>query len=262
LTAILSSPITQYFLFHTTANIGIERDVARAEEILAIPFPLPEDLPHPEMADSILHRSAERLRKLQTDLRNPNNLLKGESLVSEAQGELNELVFAYFEVSDWERKLISDTIEIFRKSSTPGSLDSDTLITTKYSKLSHRREYAETLSKTFHRWSQSGKTLQAHCTVADALGLGLITFEATDQTVDYTEEAAEDQVASLLKTLHERAITERRTTWQYIRGFVYYQPNQVNILKPLSRRHWTSTAALNDADEILTRMMEESGWRA
>jgi hypothetical protein len=92
--------------------------------------------------------------------------------------------------------------------------------------------------------------------------LGLITFEVTEQTIGYTEEAAEDPVVSLLKSLNDRAITERLTTWQYIRGFVYYQTNQVNILKPLSRRHWTSTAALNDADEILTRMMEESGWRA
>ncbi len=262
LTAILSSPITQYLLFHTTANIGIERDIARAEEILAIPFPLPEDMPNPETANSIIRRCANRLRKLQSELRNPNNLLNGESLVSDAQGDLNELVFAYFEVSDWERKLIRDTIEIFRKSSTPGSLDSDTLTTTKYSRPAHRREYASTLSETFHRWSRLGKNLQPHCAVAEGLGLALITFQVADQAKRYEEEAAEGPVVSLLKTLNDLAISQRLATWHYIRGFVYYEPNQVNILKPLTRRHWTSTAALNDADEILMRMMEESAWRA
>src|SRR5207237_10663264 len=89
LTALLSSPITQYLLFHTTANIGIERDIARAEEILAIPFPLPEEMPNPEMADSIIRQCADRLRKLQADLRNANNRLKGEPWQRGAGGNLD-----------------------------------------------------------------------------------------------------------------------------------------------------------------------------
>jgi hypothetical protein len=32
LTAVLSSPLSQYLLFHTTANIGIERDIVRLEK--------------------------------------------------------------------------------------------------------------------------------------------------------------------------------------------------------------------------------------
>ena len=41
-----------------------------------------------------------------------------------------------------------------------------------------------------------------------------------------------------------------------------YESDCVHILKPINRRHWTRTAALNDADDILTRMMEADGWGA
>ena len=80
LTAVLSSPLTQYLLFHTTANIGIERDIARLEEILELPFPLPEDTRNPQRSETILRSCAKRLRKLNKDLRN-ENLLLHDSLV-------------------------------------------------------------------------------------------------------------------------------------------------------------------------------------
>ena len=56
LTAVLASPLAQYVLFHTTANIGIERDIARLEEMLELPFPLPEDMPNKDHCQTIVRR--------------------------------------------------------------------------------------------------------------------------------------------------------------------------------------------------------------
>ncbi|MDX6446932.1 MAG: hypothetical protein QOH71_4006 [Blastocatellia bacterium] len=257
LTAYFNSDLAQYLIFHTSANIGIERDIVRLEEILALPFPLPDDASDSNSKEIIISKCAEILRQQYSQY--SNNLFSRTDLFN---SEAAELVYEYFQVSWWERQLIEDTVGMFRPSSTPGSLDSEMLTTIQYSSPLNRREYADTLSETFQGWSRSPKTLQAHCTVADDLGLGLLTFQITDQSTPYTEETAEGPVVSILKTLNDLAITQTSTTWNYIRGFVHYESNQVNILKPLTRRHWTRTAALNDADEILTRMMEESGWRA
>jgi hypothetical protein len=260
LTAVLSSPLTQYLLFHSTANIGIERDIARLEEILDLPFPLPADMPDPERCHAILHSCAQRLRKLRSDLQKSSNLLRHTGLVQDAQHELYELVCQYFEISDWERYLIKDTVEIFRPSSTPASLESDKLITAKFSTFAHRREYAQTLVKTFRGWSRTNRHLWSHGTIGNKTGLGVITFGIGDKATPYAEAPLEDGVAQVLDNI--RNTTARNgSSFSRLRGFALYEPDQVHILKPLSRRYWTRTAALNDADEILTRMMKESGWR-
>ena len=173
---------------------------------------------------------------------------------------LNKLVYDYFTVCGWERQLIEDTVNMFRPSSTPGSLDSKKLLTVQRSTPTHREEYAETLIKTFRGWSRVQKALWTQCALASDLGLALITLGIGGRSREYKESPSEPRVASVLEKL--RDVTARDgSVARVLRGFVLYEPDRVHILKPLARRHWTNTAALNDADEILTRMMEEDGWR-
>ena len=260
LTAVLSSPLAQYLLFHTTANIGIERDIARLEEILGLPFPLPEDMRDPQRSRTILHSCAQRLRKLRGDLQKPSNLLRQADVVEETKHELYDLICQYFEISYWERYLIDDTVGIFRPSSTPGSLDSCQLITAKNSTPAHRKEYAQTLVKTFRGWTRTKRHLWSQGSVAPRTGLALITLGIDDKARPYVEQSLEDEVQRTLKTIQTTTARDG-SIFSRLRGFALYEPDRVHILKPLNRRHWTRTAALNDADDILTRMMEENGWR-
>lgn len=260
LTAVLSSPLAQYLLFHTTANIGIERDIARLEEILELPFPLPEDMRDPERSQTILHSCAQRLRKLRGDLQKPSNLLRQAEVVEEAKHELYDLICQYFEISGWERYLIDDTVDVFRPSSTPASLDSAQLITAKNSTPAHRKEYAQTLVKTFRGWTRTKRHLWSQGNVAPRTGLALITLGIDDKPKPYVEQFLEDEVQRTLKAIQSAAARDG-SIFSRLRGFALYEPDRVHILKPLNRRYWTRTAALNDADDILTRMMEENGWR-
>lgn len=262
LTAMLSSPLTQYLLFHTTANIGVERDIARLEEILELPFPLPEDMPDPKRSSRIIRSCADILRNLRAELQKPTNLLNQATVVRDAQNELYRMICEYFEISDWERLLIQDTVDVFRPSSTPSSLESDKLITGKPSTRHDRQLYAETLSKTFQGWSRTKRTLWSEVSVAREMGLALITFGIGDHRANpYTETAVEYRVTRALDRIRQ---TTRRngTLFRCLRGFAIYEPDRVHILKPLNLRHWTRSAALNDADEILVQMLEEDGWHA
>jgi uncharacterized protein YifE (UPF0438 family) len=261
LTAVLSCPLTQYLLFHTTANIGVERDIARTEEILELPFPLPENMPDPKRSETLLRACAKRLRKLRDELKKSKNSLKGDELVSEAQSELYEFVCDYFQISQWEQELIEDTVKIFRPSSTPGAMDSDGLLTVRPANFTQRKQYADTLIKTFRGWTHTNKYLWAEGNVAEQIGLALITMGLADVGSKYAESKAEDRISSVLDQLREASTQRETTSFHYLRGFVLYESDRVHVLKPLNRRHWTRTAALNDADEILTRMMEEGGWR-
>ena len=259
LAAVLSSPLAQYLLFHTTANIGIERAIAHLEEILELPFPLPEDMPDPKRSEAILRSCAERLRRLHSDLNMPENLLIGESLVQEAHSDLDGFVCKYFEICPWEQQLITDTVEVFRPSSTPSSVESDKLLTARPSTSNDRAAYAETLVKTFQDWSSTKLHLWASTSIANRLGVAVITFGIGSEPLQYVESLSDDSLDDVLAAIRKSSATNG-SLFSRLRGFIFYESDRVHILKPINRRHWTRTAALNDADEILARMMEEDGW--
>jgi hypothetical protein len=181
--------------------------------------------------------------------------------VGDAKMELYEYVCDYFQICQWERQLIEDTVNVFRPSSTPGSIESEGLITSHPSTFAQRKQYADTLIRTFRSWSRTNKQLWAEGNVAVDVGLGLITMGIADVGVRYTESRAEERVANVLQELCDASAGPKTASYHYLRGFALYEPERVHVLKPLNLRHWTRTAALNDADEILTRMMGEGGWR-
>lgn len=261
LAAYLASPLSQYLLFHATANIGIERDYACLEEILELPFPLPEHTRDPELSQSIVDDCAEILRTLRKQLSDDANLLQRDSLTADAKRKLTEAVYKYFNICQWERELIEDTVDIFRPSSTPSSLNSLKLVTASISKKTHRKEYAQVLARTFRDWTSSTrKHLSTQGLIAERAGLAVVTLIVGDAKHPYAETAADQQVEDLLDRIRSSTSGEANTLFKPLRGFAFYESDRVHILKPLTRRHWTSTAALNDADAILTQMMEENGW--
>lgn len=262
LTAVIASPLAHYLLFHTTANIGIERDKAHLGEVLELPFPLPEDLPNQEPRQAILSKCANLLRTLKRDLSTQKNLLRHDSLVEETQQKLNKLVYEYFGICDWERYLIEDTFKIFRPSSTPSSLDSENLVTAKPSDEAHRKLYADTLVSTFRGWTRTKENLWAEGHLASKSGLAMVTFGVGGKARVYKESKAEERIEEVLAKIRKSSTRTEGSLFRCLRGFIFYEDEKVHLLKPLSRRHWTRTAALNDADEILAHMMKEDGWGA
>jgi hypothetical protein len=81
-----------------------------------------------------------------------------------------------------------------------------------------------------------------------------------DTLHDYTETIAEEEVEKLIAQIQKGASGKANTLFVPLRGVAHYGRDRVHVLKPITVRNWTCTAALNDADEILTQMMEEKGW--
>jgi hypothetical protein len=262
LTSVLSSPLSQYFLFHTSANIGIERDKVHLKEVLSLPFPLPEDMPKRNRSQTIMEECAALLRNLKSELLKPENLLKRESLVQQTKKKLDKQVYDYFGICEWERHLIEDTVNIFRPSSTPASLDAEKLYTVKPSTPNDRKLYADALVSTFRGWTRTKEALWAESCVAPKSGLAFATFGVGGKAKEYKETEAEKRVDNLLERIRKSSSHPEGTVFHCLRGFVFYEGTKVHLLKPLNLRHWTRTAAINDADEILSHMMKEDGWYA
>lgn len=263
LMTVLSSPLAQYMLFHTTANIGIERDIARLEELLQLPFPLPEQMADREGSQHIVRECASLLRKIKNKQTDSENLFQHNLFSQEIVAQLNAYVYEYFGICEWERYLIEDTVALFRPSSTPHSINATTLLTAQPSRPEDRQNYANTLVSTFKGWIRTDAELWTQNVVAPKSGLALMSFGAGEkpQSLQSGQEVpAEERIENILKRIREASALPAGTVFQCLRGFALYEGTTVHLLKPIHRRHWTRTAALNDADSILTHMMSEGGW--
>lgn len=262
LAAVVMSSLAKYFLFHTAANWGSERDKVHLTELLRLPFPLPESCRDQARAERIVADVAKRVREAHKCIaKAPLNLTEREAEVSAAKQEIEPLVFEYFGVTATEKILIEDTVTWFIPSSTPGTLDGD-IPTLDDSGVEERTAYANQLCQTINTWGRGkGQLLSARGCIAEDLGLSLLVLTKGKTKTEYTEAAAPAEVATAIAAI-EQAITEEGHKLAYARGFTLYEPNRAYVLKPLARRHWTRTAALNDADAMLAARLEPDSPRA
>ncbi len=258
LTAVLNSPLCLYFLFHTTANLGIERETALLDEYMRVPFPLPEQTRRPEVSREIVKKVAARLRDARKALGNQFQLAgQRDHIIEEAKADATKLVFDYFQLSTWERQLVEDTVEIFRRSATPDSLDGDipTLRRTKPSQIDWHRHYADLICSTINNWAKRQPwKVEAGLQVSSSLGLGLLTLRRTEEPSSFQEKVAGADFERILERL-QRVSIQQGGRISYLRGFALIEARSIHILKPLTVRHWTRTAALNDADSLVAQML-------
>lgn len=90
----------------------------------------------------------------------------------------------------------------------------------------------------------------------------MLTFGVGGKGPAKFEKTAEERVEKLLSELRDGSALDEGTIFRTMRSFAFYDGTKVHLLKPLNRRHWTRTAAQNDADAIIAHMMEEGGWGA
>jgi len=169
-------------------------------------------------------------------------------------------VLKYFQLADWERDLVADTASIFMDSAAPASFEYEKLITLQPSDEKQRAEYAATLVGTFRKWSKQARNLAVEGAIASRSKLGLLSLGFAAKARPYTERAAEERVERVLARVQAESALSSGSVFQRQRAFALFEDDAVHILKPLVRRSWTRTAALNDADEIVARMMEDGGW--
>ena len=259
-TAALQSDLAQYYWFHTSANIGVERDIVRIQEFLDLPFPRPENLKKPNLARDIAHKVADLIRqhknKLESMSRQNHPFFdpKREELAAAMREELNTLVVEYYDLSSRERILLDDTLAVSRKSATPHSLNSE-IGTLRSSRFEERKIYSDYFCRTVNGWAyRSKEKLQARGCVCLNSGLCLISLSRSSQPKSYSETEVNAEFEAVLKRIADEA-QAKYPGIIYLRGFSLIEDTAIHILKPLAYRHWTRTMALNDADEIMGELM-------
>ncbi len=289
LTAYLKSSLAPYYLFHNSANWGTERDKVHLDELLSLPFPLPESGYARSNAKSIVRRVANRIRKYKTEIETlvqatekecakfalepdaeddrREELLSERRLKSnELKEELNPLIYEYFGLIDQEIVLVEDTVSVLVPSITPAKRSdvkvsqqsiSDNDTATYQEGL---RFYAECIAYTLNQWAKergSSERVKVTGGVDQEHGLALVSLERCRREAAFKKVTFSEELARRFSELQELSI-DRRGTLDYLKGMIVFEKREIHIAKPANVVNWTRTAALNDAAEIFGRIKESN----
>ncbi|MCX6868186.1 MAG: N-6 DNA methylase [Verrucomicrobia bacterium] len=281
LAAYLRSRLARYFVFHTSANIGMERDKVHLDEVLNLPFFLPgQDGGVSPDAENLIKLVAARFRTLQKKMSDEARKLKesadpenfrlkhtNEGTLEEerkkwlagwavktakVQAEVEPLIYKYFGLVEQEIALVEDTINISDKSDTPGTLDTP-MPTLEPIDAMGLHDYARMLGDTLRSWSLN-KALSTNLIAGanEETGLAVLRVEQTRNAAAFHTAPLTDDLANAVKRIEEAATTDNGTL-VYLRDETWwFEGPAITIAKPALRGRWTRTAAINDAAEIYT----------
>ena len=225
-----------------------------------MPFPLPEDTRKPDVARDIARQAAVALRALKARLESPSlrdsPFFDGERerLVVETKTQLAPLILDYYGLNGRERILLEDTVNVYMESATPTSIWSK-VPALRDSTEPERRIYSDYFCRTINTWAhRSPDKISSVARVCPKSGLCLLTITRTAQPKAYVELPTDAEFNSVIKRIAEAA-QEKYPGITYLRSFFLVEDDVVHMLKPLGYRHWTKTAALNDADEVMGELM-------
>ena len=254
--AIIGSDVARYFLFHTSTSWGVERDQIHPNEFKSIPFPLPENTSSPSRSRRIVSEIAAHT--LDAEVMLEDSLLGWDELKSGVRQQLNSRILDYFGLSKDERSLISDTIEYSIPSIAPSSFDSRV----PYWRAADQRHlslYTSTLVDTLRSWTmESGYYIDGTFHVSSSADINIVVVtrskSKTSSPTRTDEVGFEDALTRLAVLLRSRG-----SHLSFRKSMRIFERDRISIVKPATIRNWTSTAALSDADELISSILSSGG---
>jgi hypothetical protein len=290
LTLYLSSKLSRYYAFHTSANLAAERDKVHLAEVLQLPFFLPGDPAGPSDAAEILkdiaslsrkHRDecVKRVRLLEkrlgqsppaindwfaeNDPQTTSNLFakwREETVASveRLKSAVEPLIYRYFGLTDQDMVLVEDTCSIFDKGDTPPSMESARHIPALRPIVvdSGLSDYAEMICATLNGWADSSMNVVAQIAVHPASGLALVELAQSKTSKPVGIMADSAGVIEAAHRLQSASASKVGRTLEFRRHGWYFDGKRILIVKPARLGEWTRTAALNDAAELYAHIVK------
>jgi hypothetical protein len=236
--AALSSSLAFYYYFHTSMSWGVEaQPQVRKGDLLEFPLPMLQTEHARQLRNEVV-----RL----VDGVSPSGSVEAyRDSILERRDEINRVILECYELDEWEADLVTDCERHLSKlvyGQTTGPWKP-------HEKQNDCRDYVQRLTSALNRWTRQG-VVSGKAYVSDEAGLGLVVLhrEAGDggNVVEVLDD--DDQLARLLREVH--LLLKKRGSSRPARDVMVFEGTSLYMTKPLQRRCWTRTAALNDADMI------------
>ena len=254
LAAYLCSPVAKYFLFHTSSNWGVSRQEVHVEELLRLPFPLPDVTLVPQRAWEIVREIARVVTSAMETATEP--FVDREGVVRAVRGSTEALIDEYFDILPTEKVVIDDAVRVIIPSVRPTRRRPIVPTIDPSNEELQRDDYVNRLCETLNGWAKSGPFIvQGRADASARLGIGVAVLQKI--RIGGVASMPPKDLGDLLSALnHLRNLTSQKlNTLELIRGAKVFDRDSLYIVKPIGQRFWTQTAALNDADEVASTIL-------
>jgi SAM-dependent methyltransferase len=253
LAVVIGSRLFRYLAFHGGSNFGVEREQFHVYETMALPFLLPDHELAASRAQEVISEAAGIVKEIER-ASTAKTLRDPDDVVEAAWPRLQPLVEEYFSVTEAERILVDDTLTLYQPSIHRSSFDGD-IPALAFPDASDRQRYADTLCDVLSRRTRKqGVKICVQGMVSRALNLLFVTVVFAGERRCYVETSCEEEFWKALGRVAEAA-QRKNGPFSYLRGFSYFEPDRLHMLKPATMRNWSRSAALNDADAIFEHLV-------
>jgi len=255
LSVALKSDVIQYYLFHTSANWGTERDKVLFYELLRAPFMPPQATTDPKKSSAIVSEVGQQIKALSRDIQKGKYYGGGRhDVVEELRNELESFICQYYDIDEYEQILVEDTVNYIIPSITPGPNPRKEVKTLMHVNAKQRQTYTETLCKMLNIHARTGRKVEGYVVKSDSQAVVLVS-RVKGTPSPYHEKTAPGEMRRVLNRI-DTLVEARRGGFVYYRNLKIFDQDHIYIVKPMTFRSWMRTTALNDADEIASAVLK------
>ncbi len=252
LTLLLNSSLIAWILFHHSSVMAMERDKVPQNELLAIPYPSPENMSDKNKARSAFNDGVKLMDKL---LGQRDALLRTE--VTEYINEIDNIIYRYFDLDETDITLVEDALHHFfpsmqRRAKTK-NLPSLWIDTTEHD----WKLYGEHLSKALTEWL-SGSSRAVTELVGSSSDLAVISIRLTENTaIPLFQSNSNQDMDAILEKIWKVLPSKLPGNFQLIPDLRVFIDDVLYLVKPRKRRFWLGSTALADADAIAAELLSQ-----
>ncbi|MFC1750511.1 class I SAM-dependent DNA methyltransferase [Pseudomonadota bacterium] len=250
LTVLLNSSLVAWFLFHHSSNTGMERDKVHQEQLLDIPFPLPEQLDNPSRARKALNEAVALIDQL---LDERDELLQDN--ISSCMADIDNIVYRYFDLTSADISLIEDALHYIIPSMQPRAKSKKIPPLWECTTERDWKLYGECLAESLGHWL-SGDSRAVTEFVGSSPDLSIVGVRITDDKSEPAFQMRKTQdIDLLLEKIWKALPTSLPGNFQLIPDLRIFIDDVLYLVKPRKRRFWLASTALADSDAIATEIL-------
>ena len=222
------------------------------DELLRVPFPLPEQLNDSRQGMRIVEEVCEIVEASYDEAE--KSFLSRENTIAVASERIEPLVNAYFDIHPLDEVLIADTIGVVAPSAQPRP-EQKTAPSLATGSSAEAASYVERLCATLNQWAApSGNEVRGSCTISGSLGVGVAILQKARLDEEKGSLRVGQDLVRVLRRIRDALAVDGGSLSAH-REVMVFEGDKLYLLKPAARVHWTATAALNDADALATKLL-------
>jgi len=260
LNAVIKSDVAEYYLFHTSASWGTERDIVVFHELLSLPFFLPEDAVDPNRAQKIVDKVARITEEFERQLETGNwfgEERKRKEKTKRIREKLEPLLREYYDIDEYEAMLIEGTLQLAIKSFHPRQ-STKKIPTLRGVSKEACQTYTKTLCEMLNNFGQ-GSSFRVNGEVIKGRPYSVVCVSLTEAIRrNVPVKVGNEKLAGIFERM-EPLLQHKRGRFVFCQNLKVFDGNDLYILKPMQMRFWSRTAALNDADEVAGAILDSRG---